>query len=727
ITITSAAVTFDWEQHRINLIDTPGHVDFTLEVERSLRVLDGAVTILDGSKGVEAQTLKVWSQARKFGVPSLIYLNKIDKTSKFIVACCFLWVKDFVIESKNFLAQSSFLFNYSIDASVDKCLQSIEEKLKLKPVLLNIPLSVGRTFRSLTDLINLKQIIWSEENPDGKSFDITDIENNSANFERIQHLRERLIGTLAEIDEQLAEQVLSVNCLLDIPVNFINKAVRSCLISSTFDDQSPSLQKVVPVLCGSSAQKVGVQPLLSAICKFLPSPLERPRLFTKFYGNDSLCALAFKIITHPHLESLFNFRFGCLTFLRLYSGTLKPSTKIFNVNRNRSEHIQRIYVPNSDEMIEVESVSVGNIACVPGLLSTVTGDTIVESETRAKEAKDAYKQFASKNIAAGVSRIDDIHTTSDNKLVLASIEAPDPVFFCSIESPSLALQKKFDSALEILAKEDPSLRISVDPDSLQTVLRGMGELQIEIIKDRLKTEFGLDVFLGAVQIAYKESLKFSTTTVEDRHEISESQNNKKVNVCVGLRVRRSEINIGSLKSISLANVRHDYFGHLANIPDHIRQAILDGCINACYHGPSLGYPVQDIHVTLTEFVMSPNVNTSLINACAHACLSKIFNQIPGDVLEPVMRVTITVPEIYSHLIQGELSRRRTNVNKCSWVEEDQTRIFECTAPLAELVGFSKCIRTLTSGNGDFHMQLTGYEKMFDEDVKILRRKLSGEL
>ncbi|XP_049721679.1 ribosome-releasing factor 2, mitochondrial isoform X4 [Elephas maximus indicus] len=448
ITIQSAAVTCDWKGYRVNLIDTPGHVDFTLEVERCLRVLDGAVAVFDASAGVEAQTLTVWRQADKHSIPRICFLNKMDKTGA--------------------------SFNYTVE--------SIREKLKAKPLLLQLPIGEGKTFKGLVDVVSKEKLLWNPSSGDGKDFErkpLLELSDPEL-LKEATEARNALIEQVADLDDEFADLVLgefSENFDL-LTAEKLQTAIHRVTVAQT----------AVPVLCGSALKNKGIQPLLDAITMYLPSPEERNYEFLQWYKGD-LCALAFKVL-HDKQR-------GPLVFMRIYSGTVKPQLAVHNINGNYTERISRLLLPFADQHIEIPSLTAGNIALTVGLKHTATGDTIVSSKSSALAAarraeREGEKKHRKNNEA--------------ERLLLAGVEVPEPVFFCTIEPPSVAKQPDLDHALKCLQREDPSLKVKLDPDSGQTVLCGMGELHIEIIHDRIKREYGLETYLGPLQVAYRETI-----------------------------------------------------------------------------------------------------------------------------------------------------------------------------------------------------------------------------
>ncbi|KAK3526908.1 hypothetical protein QTP86_004704 [Hemibagrus guttatus] len=438
ITIQSAAVTFDWKEHRINLIDTPGHVDFTLEVERALRVLDGAVAVFDASAGVEAQTMTVWRQAEKHNIPCVCFLNKMDKPG----------------------------------ASMTYSVESIKTKLKANPILLQLPVGSGKGFMGLVDLITKQQMTWRGTSwaDDGRAFETKALQppDDPEFLEEVNQARATLLEQVADLDDEFAELLLG------------EYGLTGNLLS----------------------EDIVTLPLVS---------------ITRRWYKDDLCALAFKVV-HDKQR-------GPLVFLRIYSGSMKPQSAVYNINRNGTERMSRLLLPFADQQVEIPSVSAGNIALTVGLKQTVTGDTIVSSKASAAAA-----------VRRAHNKVDEKRTSSrqpQSSLLLAGVEVPEPVFFCSIEPPSMAKQADLEHALNCLQREDPSLKVRTDPDSGQTVLCGMGELHIEILHDRIRREYKLETHLGPLQVAYRETINQSITTAGKGRELADMMERRKVDIlCV---------------------------------------------------------------------------------------------------------------------------------------------------------------------------------------------------
>lgn len=656
ITIQSAAVTFDWKSHRINLIDTPGHVDFTLEVERALRVLDGAVAVFDASAGVEAQTLTVWRQAEKHHIPCVCFLNKMDKPAADL--------------------------NFSIE--------SIRRKLKANPVLLQIPIGSGKNFTGVVDLLTNQKLVWklTSTRDDGRAFQVRSI-GQSEDPELLQastEARSALIEQVADLDDEFAELLLTdfSDNFDGVPANKLQEAVRRITLA----------RKGVPVLCGSSLKNKGVQPLLDAITAYLPAPDERHHDLVRWYKDD-LCALAFKVL-HDKQR-------GPLVFLRIYSGTLKAQTAVHNLNRNNTERMSRLLVPFADQHVEIPSMSAGNIALTVGLKQTVTGDTIVSSKASAAAAS----RRAQNDSGTGRKR------AGDAGVVLSGVEVPDPVFFCTIEPPTMAKQADLENALNCLQREDPSLKVRIDPDSGQTILCGMGELHIEIIHDRIRREYGIETHLGPLQVAYRETIlrEVSTTdtldrTIGDRRHVAS----------VSLTVRPAD-------TVS-CEVAFTEELEMQIVPE-IKEAVENGVQSSYMQGPLLGYPVQGVSSLIRGISVEPGTSPAMASACASRCTLKALRLAGGQVLEPVMSLEVTLGEEHLSSVLGDLAQRRGTVRDIQ--SRHDNKVLLATVPLAEMMGYSTVLRTVTSGNATFSLELDAYEAMNPHDQSALVKRISGTM
>ncbi|XP_021795151.1 ribosome-releasing factor 2, mitochondrial isoform X3 [Papio anubis] len=608
ITIQSAAVTFDWKGYRVNLIDTPGHVDFTLEVERCLRVLDGAVAIFDASAGVEAQTLTVWRQADKHNIPRICFLNKMDKTG----------------------------------ASFKYAVESIREKLKAKPLLLQLPIGEAKTFKGVVDVVTKEKLLWNSNSNDGKDFERKPLLEMSDPelLKETTEARNALIEQVADLDDEFADLVLeefSENFDL-LPAEKLQTAIHRVTLAQT----------AVPVLCGSALKNKGIQPLLDAVTVYLPSPEER------------------------------NYEF--------------------------LERISRLLLPFADQHVEIPSLTAGNIALTVGLKHTATGDTIVSSKSSALAAarraeREGEKKHRQNNEA--------------ERVLLAGVEIPEPVFFCTIEPPSVSKQPDLEHALKCLQREDPSLKVRLDPDSGQTVLCGMGELHIEIIHDRIKREYGLETYLGPLQVAYRETILNSVRATDT---LDRTLGDKRHLVTVEVEARPIETSsvtpvIEYAESISEGLLKVS------------KEAIESGIHSACLQGPLLGSPVQDVAITLYSLTVHPGTSTTMISACVSRCVQKALKKADKQVLEPLMNLEVTVARDYLSPVLADLAQRRGNIQEIQTRQDNKVVIG--FVPLADIMGYSTVLRTLTSGSATFALELSTYQAMNSQDQNTLLNRRSG--
>ncbi|XP_047426475.1 ribosome-releasing factor 2, mitochondrial [Mugil cephalus] len=657
ITIQSAAVTFDWKSHRINLIDTPGHVDFTLEVERALRVLDGAVAVFDASAGVEAQTLTVWRQAEKHHVPCVCFLNKMDKPA----------------------------------ADLSFSIESIKQKLKANPVLLQIPVGSGKTFTGVVDLLTNQKLVWkirSLKDDDGRAFEIKNLDRSDDPelLQMVSEARTALIEQVADLDDEFADLLLT-----DFSDNFdavpsikLQEAVRRVTLA----------RKGVPVLCGSSLKNKGVQPLLDAITAYLPAPNERHHDLVRWYKDD-LCALAFKVL-HDKQR-------GPLVFLRVYSGALKPQMAVHNINRNSIERMSRLLVPFADQHVEIPSITAGNIALTVGLKQTVTGDTIVSSKaSAAAAARRAQEDGESGKKKSG----------EHPSVILSGVEVPDPVFFCTIEPPTMSKQADLENALNCLQREDPSLKVRVDPDSGQTILCGMGELHIEIIHDRIRREYGIETYLGPLQVAYRETIlrEASTTDTLDR-TVGERRHVATVELAV------RPVEAGASCEVAFTEELE------ARLSPELKEAMTNGAHSSYLQGPLLGYPLQGVSALIQSAGIQPGTSAAMVSACVSRCMLKALRLAGGQVLEPVMSLEVTVGEEHLGSVLGDLAQRRGTVRDVQ--SRHDSKVLLATVPLAEMMGYSTNLRTLTSGNATFSLELDAYEAMNPQEQSALVKRMTG--
>ncbi|KAM4707417.1 ribosome-releasing factor 2, mitochondrial isoform 1-T2 [Discoglossus pictus] len=653
ITIQSAAVTFDWNGHRINLIDTPGHVDFTVEVERALRVLDGAVAVFDASAGVEAQTLTVWRQADKHSVPRMCFLNKMDKTG----------------------------------ASFDYSIESIKDKLKVKPLILQLPIGEGKVFKGLVDLVSMESIMWSPRasEDDGRTFERKALKETS-DLELLKYAsdaRNALLEQVADLDDEFAALILEeyTERFDLIPLDKLQSAIRRITLA----------RAALPVLCGSALKNKGVQPLLDAITLYLPSPDDCSHDFIQWYEGD-LCALAFKVL-HDKQR-------GPMVFVRIYSGTMKSQSAVHNINQNCTERMSRLLLPFADQHVEIPSLSPGNIALTVGLKQTATGDTIVSSKAAAAAA------------ARRAGRKSDLkNKDGQGSLVLAGVEIPEPVFFCTIEPPSMARQPDLETALRCLQREDPSLKVKIDPDSGQTILCGMGELHIEIIHDRIKREYGLETHLGPLQIAYRETILSSSTATDT---LDRTIGDTRHLVTTELEVEPFTDDEAETAPV----IRY------SDIPEQLlkdfHEAIENGIHSSYLQGPLLGFPVQDVGVTVHAVTVLPGTSVTMVSACISRCVHKAMKKAEKQVLEPLMKLEITMSDDHLGSVLADLAQRRGNIQEIQ--SRLDNKVVVASVPLAEMMGYSTDLRSITSGSATFTLELSNYEAMNPHHQNALLKK-----
>lgn len=552
ITITSAAVTFNWKDYRFNLIDTPGHIDFTMEVEQTLQILDGAIVVLDGSAGVEAQTLTVSRQADRYGIPRIIYVNKMDRA----------------------------------DANFDMSLRSIESKLNVETLPLHIPVKeTGNILDGIVDVITMEKLTFDKKYQ-GMNLARTKItENNDGRLWDVASERRRMLtDKLSGLDDELADIVIEQESLENVQPQVLVDSLRKVTIS----------RKGVPVMLGSSYKNVGVQPLMDSVVLYLPSPGNSGSY--RCFG-DNLAARVFKIV-HDKQR-------GPITFFRIYSGQMKRNQKLYNVTREQSEQCARLYIAHADDYAEAPEVSRGNIAAVGGLKGTVTGDLMTTSASVASRAK----QIMLEENPDRPDRVDDFFASG--------VKLLDPVFFCSIEPPSLSAQTALETALQELQREDPSLRVRNDPETDQIVLAGMGELHIEIIKERIRRDYKIDVDLGPLQIAYKETIQNPVKdTLVVEHKVGQTYH--KVTITMSLIP-----NYEGRERLLLDRSDPENASNISSIHPRIMTAIKNGVNAALLNGVKLSCPVINVGVKLHWLEIGRGTANTIISAATSQCIRKV--------------------------------------------------------------------------------------------------------
>ena len=619
ITITSAATTCFWKNHQINIIDTPGHVDFTIEVERSMRVLDGAVAVFCAVGGVQPQSETVWRQANKYRVPRIAFVNKMDRIGA-----------DF----------------YNVE-------KQIKERLKANPVPIQIPIGAEDNFKGVVDLVQMKALVWEDEAALGSKYEVVDIPAEYQ--EKAQEYREKLIEAIAETDEELMEKYFAGE---ELSEEEIKKAIKNATVNI----------EIVPMLCGTAFKNKGVQPLLDAVIDYLPAPDEvdwikgiDPKTGEEISVNpgddEPFAGLAFKIMTDPFV--------GKLTFTRFYSGVISAGSYVLNATKNKKERVGRLLRMHSNKREEVSEFYSGEIGAIVGLKHTLTGDTLCDEK---------------------------------RPIILERMEFPDPVISVAVEPKTKADQEKMAIALQKLAEEDPSFRVTTDEESGQTIISGMGELHLEIIVDRLKREFKVECNTGKPQVAYRETFR---KTVEQEHKYAKQTGGRGQYGHVFIRLIPQEPGRG-----------YEFVDLIKGgvIPREYIPAVDKGIQEAAQGGVLAGFPVVDFKVELYDGsyheVDSSEMAFKLAGSMAFKEGVKKANPV---ILEPIMKVEIEVPEEYMGDVIGDVNRRRGQVNSM----EDIHGIKKVTAfvPLAEMFGYSTDLRSMTQGRGTYTMVFDHYEEV----------------
>lgn len=655
ITICSSAVSLQWKNHRINVLDTPGHIDFTMEVEQSLSAVDGAVVILDSSAGVEAQTITVWNQADRHKLPRIVFANKMDRK----------------------------------DADFDACLIDLKMKLEANPIPIQWPLQKDQNLNGIIDLITFKKMTWNPKDS-GQSYQLESITDD---YDFFLSKRNQLVDVLSNYDDELAELIITNNSFENIDSKLLISALR----------RGTNSLKFVPVLLGSAYKNIGVQPLIDGIVNYLPAPNQRNSLYDCF--GDDFVGKVFKV-THDKQR-------GPLSLVRVLRGNLKKGNRVIGIN-GLSENIQRIYDPLADEYREVSEIVTGDVGVCAGMKNTTTGDLLVSNMSSLRSAQKRLKKMLEKqhfsttttkdSKAASQEEDEDLEYLSNTFSLSPRI--PDAVYFCSVEPPSSSQQLALENALKQLQREDPSLRVRYDDTTMQTVLGGMGELHMEIIKSRLMTEYKIDAELGPLQIAYRETLQ---NTARDSISVEKeiAGNRQQVSIDMSLQFVQSPIDAFKLDSSpeatqNLSLVRPRFIG-----------SVKKGAIGALERGPLVGGPVIDTQIILHNLTIGRGTADSFIMATAAQCVQKILVQAGCQLLEPIMSLEILTPSEKVSTILSDLSRRRSTILDVK-PRGELNKVIEVLAPLSELEGYSSVLRTISSGIANVSMQPKGYAKMTEQ-------------
>ena len=631
ITITSAATTCFWNDHRINIIDTPGHVDFTIEVERSLKVLDGAVAVFDGVAGVEPQSETVWRQADKYKVPRMCFINKLDRTG----------------------------------ANFFMCVGMLKERLGANPLLIQLPIGIESDLKGVIDLVKMKGIIWNDESL-GAKFDIVEIPADLKS--EADKYRKELVEMAVEQDEKLMEAYLEGK---EISEADLKKCIRKGTLNFSF----------VPVICGSAFKNKGVQPLLDAVVDYLPSPLDigqitgtkpdtEDEIIRKFSNTEPFSALAFKVANDPFV--------GSLTFIRIYSGTLNAGTGVLNTTKDKEERIGRMLLMHANNREDIKSASTGDIVALAGLKYTITGHTLCDSS---------------------------------NPIVLEPMDFPEPVIEIAVEPKTKGDQEKMGEALARLAKEDPSFRVSSDNESGQTIIKGMGELHLDIIVDRMKREFKVEANIGAPQVAYRETIQ-GTATVDYTHKKQSGGAGQFARVKLSVEPQLPG------KGRAVENLIKG-----GAIPKEFIPGVEKGIEGVADSGILAGFPMLDYKVTLLDG-LHHDVDSSALafeiagrmgfkEACTKAGLK---------LLEPIMKVEVVTPEDHMGDVIGDLNSRRGQIGSTD--KRGNATVINAMVPLANMFGYVNTLRSMSQGRAQYTMSFDHYEKVPQNVQDEVTKKLA---
>jgi elongation factor G len=638
ITITSAATTCMWDNHTINIIDTPGHVDFTVEVERSLRVLDGAVAVFDGVAGVEPQSETVWRQADRYSVPRICFINKLDR----------------------------------VGAEFHRCVDMIVTRLNAVPLVLQIPIGAEGDFTGLVDLVAMKALIWSPEAEKGEMYDTVDIP--STHTDAAREWRDRLLETIAEADDEMMELYLEGK---EPAEDALIAAIRRATIAA----------KLNPVLAGSAFKNKGVQPMLDAVVRYLPSPLDIDAITGHAVGDETVSiprqpsesepfsALAFKIMSDPHL--------GKLTYIRLYSGVLETGTQVLNSTKGKKERIGKIYKMHANKREEIPRVGAGHIVAVMGLKDTTTGDTLCDSHA---------------------------------PVVLESMTFPAPVIHVAIEPKTKSDQEKLGTAIQRLSEEDPTFQVRTDEETGQTIIAGMGELHLDVLVDRMRREFNVEANVGKPQVAYRETITKKVDKVEYTHKKQTGGSGQYARVIISIEPSGGEVEGGYefVNKVSGGRIPREY------IP-----SVDAGCQDAMEYGVVAGYPLVGVKVTLLDGQYHDVDSSELAFKIAGSMAFKDGARRAGPVLmEPLMSVEVTTPDDFMGEVIGDLNSRRGHIQAMD--ERSGSRIVTALVPLSEMFGYVGDLRSKTQGRASYSMQFDSYAQVPQNVALEIIAKARGE-
>ena len=634
ITITSAATTASWKDMQINIIDTPGHVDFTAEVERSLRVLDGAVAVFDAVAGVQPQSETVWRQADKYSVPRICFINKMDRVGA-----------DFF---------------HSVD--------TIVERLRARPVPIQIPVGAEEKFLGIVDLVEMKAVIWRDETL-GAEFDIVEIPADL--LEQAKVYREQMIEAVSEFDDKLFEKYVEGKALT---VEEIKAGIRKATIA----------MKIFPVICGSAFKNKGVQTMLDAVVDYLPSPLDVPDvegtsvddksvvLHRKASDDEPFAALVFKIMTDPYS--------GQLAFFRVYSGKMNAGESIYNVAKGRKERVGRLLRMHANKREDIQEIMAGDICAAVGLKTVSTGDTICDE---------------------------------DHPIALERIDFPTPVIQLAVEPKTKADQEKMGMAIGKLAQEDPTFRVNTDPETGQTILSGMGELHLEIIVDRMMREFGVEANVGKPMVAYRETIR-STAEYDYTHKRQSGGRGQ---------YARCSLRVEPIPGEGFL-FENDIKGGV--IPKEFIPAIEKGVAEALEGGILAGYAMEDVRVTVFDGAYHDVDSSEMaFKICGSICVKEALRRAKPVLLEPVMALEVVVPEEYMGPVNGDIISRRGQLEGTEI--RGTTQIIKASVPLSEMFGYVTELRSRTQGRGSSTMHFARYEEVPKSIAEEIVTRVQGKV
>jgi elongation factor G len=631
ITITSAATTCFWNDHRINIIDTPGHVDFTIEVERSLRVLDGAVACFDGVAGVEPQSETVWRQADRYKVPRICFCNKMDR----------------------------------LGADFEMNIQSIKDRLGANPLVLQMAIGKEADFKGVVDLVRFKSVIWQDDSL-GAKFDVVDISEDL--IDEAKKKREELIEMAVEADDQAMEDYLEGK-------EISTETLKKCIRKGTIDF------KFVPVLCGTAFKNKGVQPLLDAVVDYLPSPNDIGYVEGVKEGSDEkikipnttdepFAALAFKVAADPFV--------GQITFIRLYCGNLSSGSTILNSSKNQKERIGRMLLMHSNTREEIKEAKAGDIVALVGMKNVTTGDTLCEPS---------------------------------KPVILEKMEFPDPVIEVAVEPKTKADYEKMGQALNRLAQEDPSFKVTTDEESGQTIIKGMGELHLEILVDRMKREFKVEADVGAPQVAYRETIT---------KEVEVDYTHKKQSGGAG-QFARVKMKFKPLERNSGIKFNNSVVG--GNIPKEYIPGVEKGIKSASQNGVIAGYNVIDFEAEVYDGAYH-DVDSSVLafEIASRAAFREAVAKASPKLLEPMMKVEVVTPEDYMGDIIGDLNSRRGQIEKME--DRGNAKVVSSVVPLANMFGYVNNLRSMSQGRASYTMLFSHYDVVPSNVEEEIKSKLA---